>query len=73
MVSNQTAYSKLEQRSVSKFLIAEKCKQCEIYRKINDVYGEACLSQNKILTNGLNAGLPLWACVEKTVHRMDTH
>ena len=30
-VENQTEYSRLEQRSVIKFLLAEKCKPCEIY------------------------------------------
>ena len=37
-MSNQTECSRLEQRSVIKFLVAEKCKPCEIYRRIYDVY-----------------------------------
>ena len=36
-----------------KFLLVKKCKSCKIYRRICDVYGEACLSQ-KMFTNGLN-------------------
>ena len=46
-------------KSVIKFLIAEKCKLCEVYRSMCDIYGEACFSQKKKLTNGLNMGLPL--------------
>ena len=45
--------SRLEQRSVIKFLVADKCKPCEIYRRMCDVYWEACFSQ-KSLKNGLN-------------------
>ena len=41
----QTKCSRLEQRSVIKSLVAEKWKLCEIYRKMCDMYGEACFSQ----------------------------
>ena len=34
MVENQTKYSKREQRSVIKFLVAKKCKPCENKRKM---------------------------------------
>ena len=37
LMENQTDNFKLQQRSVIKFLVAEKCKLCEVY----DVYGEA--------------------------------
>ena len=53
MATNQAEYSKLEQRSVKIFLLAEKYKPCEIYLRICDVYREACFSQ-KMFTNGLN-------------------
>ena len=46
MVANQ--YSKLEQRSVINFLLAEKCKPCEIYRRICNVYGETCFSEKSV-------------------------
>ena len=39
---------RFEQRSVTKFLVAEKCKQCEIYRRMCDVYEDACLNQKDI-------------------------
>ena len=39
-------FSRHEQRSVIKFLVAEKCKPYEIHRKICDVYQEACFSPN---------------------------
>ena len=44
-MANQTEYSRLEQRSLMKFLVAEKCKPYEIYKRIYDVYGEACFNQ----------------------------
>ena len=28
--------------------MAEKCKPCEIYRKLYDVFGKTCLSKEKI-------------------------
>ena len=34
----------IEQRSVIKYLLAEKCDPCEIYRGMCDVYREACFS-----------------------------
>ena len=49
MVANTTECFRFEQISVIKLLVVEKCKVCEIYRKI-DVYGEAYFSQ-EILTN----------------------
>ena len=48
MAANQTESSRLEQRSVIKFLVAEKCKPCEIYRRMSDVYGEACFSEKNV-------------------------
>ena len=56
MVTNQTDSSRLEQRSVIKFLVAEKCKPCKIYWRMYDIYEEACFS-TKMFTNGLNMGL----------------
>ena len=64
--------SKLKRKSVIKFLEAVKCKPCEIYRRICDVHREACFSQ-KMFTNQLNMGLPLWTRVDKTVHRVEAH
>ena len=34
MMAIQTDCSSLEQRSVIKFLVSEKCKPCEIYRRM---------------------------------------
>ena len=39
---------RLEQRSVIKFLVAEKCKPCEIYRRLCDVYETASFSQKNV-------------------------
>ena len=47
--------TRLEQRYVIEFLLTEKCKPCEIYRRICDVNGEAYFSQ-EMFTNGLNMG-----------------
>ena len=62
----------LDQMSVIKFLLAKKYKPCEIYRRMYDVYWEACFNPKKCLS-GLNMGLPLQAWMEKTVHEVETH
>ena len=36
----------LEQESLIKYLVAEKCKQCEIYERMFDVYEAACFTPN---------------------------
>ena len=38
MAAKQTEYSRLELRSVINFLVAEKCKSCEIYKRMCDVH-----------------------------------
>ena len=45
--------SRLEQRLVIKFLMPEKCKLCEIYRRMCDVYGGVCYSKKKMFKNQL--------------------
>ena len=50
MATNKNEYSRLEQRSVIKFLMADKCKPCEIYWRICNVYEEACFNK-KIFIN----------------------
>ena len=65
-------YSILEQRSVIRVLVAEKCKPYEIYERMCDVNEEAYFNQ-KMFTNQLNIGLPQQARVEMTVHGMETH
>jgi len=45
--------SRIEQRSVIKFLVEEQCKPSEIFRRMSAVYEKACFSQ-KMFTNGLN-------------------
>ena len=37
--------SRVEQKSVRKFLVAELSKPSEIFRRMSDVYEEACFSQ----------------------------
>ena len=51
----------VEQRSVVKSLVAEKCKSCKIYRRTCDVYGEGCFIKKKIFADGFNIGLALQA------------
>ena len=57
MVVSQSA-PRLEQRSVIKLLVAEKCKSWDIYRRIPDVYRKACSGKKKVY---------IWA-----KHRIDT-
>ena len=45
MAANQTGCSRIEKKSAIKYLIDEKNKLSEIYRRMYDMYGEACLSQ----------------------------
>ena len=44
MAANQIECSRLEQKSLIKFLVAEECKPCEIYRRKYVMYREACFS-----------------------------
>ena len=44
MAANQAQGSRVEQSSVINFLVTEKCKPHEIYRRMCDVYKEACSS-----------------------------
>ena len=48
MAENQTESFRLEQRSVIRFLMAEKYKPCEIYRKMCNMYGEDFLLKKSI-------------------------
>ena len=50
----QTECSRLEQRSVIKFLLVEKCKPYEIYKRMCNECWEACFCFKKMFTNGLN-------------------
>ena len=57
-----TECSRLEQRSVIKFLVAQKCKQYETYRRMCNMYGKACFSQTNACfsqTNELNMDFSL--------------
>ena len=71
MLLNQSECSRFEQRLVIKFLVDEKCKACEIYGRMFDVFREVCLNQ-KMFTNRLNMSLLLWAWTKKTVHGVGT-
>ena len=58
-------------RGLSSNFCCEKGKPREIYRK--NVYEEAGFNKKKVITNGLNIGLPQQALVEKTVHKVEIH
>ena len=64
--------SKLEQCPIMKFLAAEKWKLCENYRRICDVYGEACFNF-KMFKDDLNMSLSVLVYVKKTVCEVKTH
>ena len=44
----KSEHSGLEQSSVIKFLVAEKCIPCGIYRRMSDVYRESYFSQKDV-------------------------
>ena len=58
MAENLTEWSRLKQKSIIKFLVVEKSKPWEIYRRMCDVYQEAWFSRReekeKMFTNVLN-------------------
>ena len=60
MVTNQKDDSRLEQRSVMKYLVSKKCKTYEFTEEC-----VKCMEKNVLFTNKLNMGLPLKAKVEK--------
>ena len=66
MMANQTKYSRLEQRSIIKFLIAGKGKSYEIYIRMCDVYKEVCFSP-QIFTNRPNKSFATTNISRKTV------
>ena len=75
-VSSQKFWQQIEclwiEPSFIKFFVAEKSKPYEIYRRMCDVYGEACFHQ-KMFTNWLNMGLLFWAWVKKIAHGVETN
>ena len=53
MMSKFIGCFRFKQKFLIKFLLVEKCKSCEIYRRINHVYAEERFNQ-EIFTDGLN-------------------
>ena len=52
MATNQTLFSRLEQRSVINFLVVKKCKPCEeecVMRTKKHVFVKKCFKMSKIL------------------------
>ena len=54
------------------FLMAEKCKPCEINRKMCDVYGEACFNQNNVYKKA-KYRVTITSLSQKTEHGVETH
>ena len=46
-MSDKEACSRIEKRSVIKFLVAERCKAVEIHRRMSIVYGATYFIKNK--------------------------
>ena len=59
--------------SIFFFFVAEKCKQCKIYRTMYDMYGKVDFSKKK---KNLQTGWT-WVCTcepaSKNVHEVETH
>ena len=47
-MADKEACSRIEQRSVIKFLVAEECKAVEIHRRMSIVYGTTCFSRKNV-------------------------
>ena len=45
---SKSVSTRLEQRSVIKSLVADKCKPYDIFRRMSDMYREVCFSQKKL-------------------------
>ena len=56
MVAHQTECFRLEQRSVIIFLVPEKCKSCEIYKRTCEC------AQKNMFAYGLKMNFPLQVC-----------
>ena len=75
MAENQKESSSLEQRTVIKSLVAEKCKRWEIYWRMWDVCGETCFGKNhykmaeliKVLNSILDEHRLTMACTPEIV------
>ena len=63
MTANKTEFFSHEKRSVSKIIVAEKCKLCKIYRRMCNFYGEACTSKMNYK----------WMCHYDFGSKMETH
>ena len=62
MMVNQIECIRFQQRSVIKVLVTEKCKPCEIYRRICYVYGKVCFCKKKLVYK--------WAKLFKDLNRI---
>ena len=47
-MADKEACSRIEQRSVTKFLVAEECKAVEIHKRMSTVYGATCFSRKNV-------------------------
>ena len=48
-MADQEAYSRIEQRSVIRFLVAEGCEPVEVHRRMSAVCDATCISQKRLL------------------------
>ena len=69
---HQELKNDLEQRSVVKVLVAEKCKPCKIYRGMCDVYEGASFILKNVYKKA-NHEMVLRTWIEKAVHEVKTH
>ena len=72
MASNEIECTRFEQSSVIKFYVAEKCKLCEIYSRMCDVYEKGSFSK-KMFTNSLNVDLRQQTLVKKIAQEVEIH
>ena len=71
MTVKQTECFRLEQRSGIRFLLAEKCKPCEIYTRLFDVYRESvCMLSLSFSQKCLQMSYPLFGYVTGSNQRL---
>ena len=71
MAAHPTEFTRPEQRSVIEFLVAEKCKPCEIYRRVYDVHEKAYLNRNVYIWT--KNGFATTSLIERAVHIVKIH
>ena len=74
MAAYQLECSRIQQRSIIEFLLAEKCKPHEIYwKKKKKKRKRKREAAKRMFTNGLRISLQLWIWIKRTAYGVEAH